>query len=253
MGNRFAGKVALVTGGGAGIGRAVAQDLAAQGAAVVVSGRNREPLEEAVAAIERAGGDAYAVVADISRPEQAAGLVEATLIRYGALHVAVNNAGLRAAGGAVGDFDEAEFAYVLAVNVTGTRLSMRYEIEHMRAAGGGAIVNLSSTIGAHMAVPGLGAYAASKAAINALTRTAALECIRDGVRVNAVSPGPVDTAMSLLPGETAMARDERLKTQIPIGRVATTAEVSAAVLWLASDEAGYVVGHDLVLDGGASL
>jgi NAD(P)-dependent dehydrogenase (short-subunit alcohol dehydrogenase family) len=141
---------------------------------------------------------------------------------------------------------------VIGTNLTGTWLCMKHEIAHMRAHGGGAIVNMASNIGSHGRIPGMAAYAASKAAVSVLTRTAARDHIADGVRINAVSPGPTDTGMSLRPGETDADRAERLKAAIPLGRVGATAEVAAAVLWLASDEAGFTVGHDLVVDGGAT-
>jgi NAD(P)-dependent dehydrogenase (short-subunit alcohol dehydrogenase family) len=120
------------------------------------------------------------------------------------------------------------------------------------AARAGAIVNIASNIGAHSRREGFGAYAASKAAVSALTRTAAREYIGDRIRINAVSPGPTDTPMSLRPGETEADRAARLKTALPIGRVGALEEVTAAVLWLASSEAGFTVGHDLVVDGGAT-
>ncbi len=253
MADRLAGKVALVTGGGSGIGRATARAFAGAGATVVVSGRRLEPLEQTVQLVQQAGGQASAVTADVRDAADVGRLVETAVARHGALHVAFNNAGVLAATGPVAHFDDAEFAAMIAVNLTGLRLSMRYEIAHMRSHGGGVIVNIGSTVGAHMAVPGLGAYAATKAAVNALTRTAALECIQDGVRINAVSPGPVDTPMSLLPGETDADRAERLKMQLPIGRVCTTEEVAAAVLWLSCPEASFVIGQDIVVDGGASV
>lgn len=122
----------------------------------------------------------------------------------------------------------------------------------MRRQGGGVIVNISSTVGPHRTAPGLGAYGATKAAVSALTRSAALEYIGDHIRINAVSPGPVDTPMSRRPGETDADRANRLRSQLPIGRVGTRGEIAATVLWLASAEASFVVGHDLVIDGGAA-
>ncbi len=183
--------------------------------------------------------------ADVAR------LVATTVRRHGGLHIAFNNAGILAAG-AIADMDEAAWDRQLAVNVTGVFLSMKHEIAHMRAHGGGVIVNTASNLGAHLRRPSLGAYAASKAAVSALTRAAALEGIADGIRINAVSPGAIDTPMSLRPGESAAARAERLKSALPIGRVGALDEVASAVLWLASPGAGFAVGHDLVLDGGAS-
>ena len=247
----FTGKVALVTGGGSGIGRATAVAFARDGASVVVAGRNAEPLEQTVKLIRAAGGDASAVTADVSRSDDVARLVAATVERYGGLHVAFNNAGVFEAAPLV-DMEEAAWDRLLAVNLTGVFLCMKYEIAHMRANGGGAIVNTASTFGAHMRVPEAGAYVASKAAVSALTRVAALESIAQGIRINVISPGPIDTPLSILPGETEADRDERLRDTLPIGRVGSLDEVAAAVLWLAAPESGFTVGHDLVVDGGAT-
>ncbi|GAA4629176.1 glucose 1-dehydrogenase [Actinoallomurus vinaceus] len=249
--SRFTGKVALVTGGGSGIGRATALAFAREGATVVVAGRQAEPLDQAVTLIEAEGGRASAVPADVSSSEDVARLVATTVERHGGLHIAFNNAGVLAPG-PLADLDEAAWDHQLAVNLTGVFLCMRHEIAHMRANGGGVIVNTASNIGAHLRIPYLGAYAATKAAVSALTRAAAREYIGEGIRINAISPGPVETSMSLRPGEAEADRAERLKDALPIGRAGTLAEAAAAVLWLASPEAGFTVGHDLVIDGGAS-
>jgi NAD(P)-dependent dehydrogenase (short-subunit alcohol dehydrogenase family) len=246
---RFSGRVALVTGGGSGIGRATALAFAREGATVVVGGRTALPLEETVDLIEREGGRAQAVTADVTRSGDVARLVATAVARNGGLHVAFNNAGVLVAG-PLADLDEAAWDRQLAINLTGVFLCMKHEIAHMRSNGGGAIVNMASSVGAHKRLPGLGAYAASKAAVSALTGAAALECIGLGIRINAVSPGPADSAMSLLPGETEAGRAERLGNVVPAGRVGSLDEVAAAVLWLASPESGFTVGHDLVLDGG---
>ncbi|MEV7096466.1 glucose 1-dehydrogenase [Amycolatopsis sp. NPDC051045] len=249
MGARFAGKVVLVTGGGSGIGRATARAFAAEGATVVVAGRDEQRLASAVGEI---GGDASAVTVDVTDSADVARMVETVVARHGGLDVAFNNAGILGSPAAAADLGEEDFDAVLGTNVTGTWLCLKHEVAHMRAHGGGAIVNMASNIGAHGRLPRMAAYAASKAAVSALTRTAARDHIADGVRINAVSPGATDTDMSRRPGETDADRAARLKDAIPLGRVGATAEVAAAVLWLASDEAAFTVGHDLVVDGGAT-
>ncbi|MGW4523121.1 glucose 1-dehydrogenase [Amycolatopsis sp. NPDC004378] len=249
MGARFTGKVVLVTGGGSGIGKAAARAFAAEGATVVVAGRDEQRLASAVQEI---GGDASAVTVDVTDSADVARMVETVVSRHGGLDVAFNNAGILGSPAPLADLDEDDFGAVLDTNVTGTWLCLKHEVAHMRAHGGGAIVNMASNIGAHGRLPNMAAYAASKAAVSVLTRTAARDHIADGVRINAVSPGATDTEMSLRPGETAADRAARLKDAIPLGRVGATAEVAAAVLWLASDEAAFTVGHDLVVDGGAT-
>lgn len=251
---RFAGAVALVTGAGAGIGRATALALAREGAAAVVAADvDGEAARATAAAIAAAGASAEAAACDVTRESQVAELVSGIAARHGRLDVAVNNAGVAGPVAGTAELDAALWERVLRVDLTGVFLCMKHEIAQMRAQGGGAIVNIASTIGVRMTVPGTAAYAAAKAGVGALTRTAASEYVRDGVRVNAVCPGPVDTAMSLRPGETAAARDARLREALPIGRVATVDEIVAAVLWLAAPESGYAVGHELVVDGGGSI
>ncbi|TDD60232.1 SDR family oxidoreductase [Actinomadura darangshiensis] len=246
----FSDKIVLITGGAGGIGRSTAHAFVREGATVVLAGRDMTTLAEAVK--EVGPGKADHVVADVSDAESAARMVETVVARHGGLHIAVNNAGVLAGFGPVADIDTAAWDDVLRVNLTGVFLSMKHEIAHMRAHGGGAIVNVSSNIGAHGRLAGMAAYAASKAGVSVLTRTAALDHVADGVRVNAVSPGASDTPMSLRPGESRADRAERMRTAAPSGRVADTSEVAESILWLASDAASHVVGHDLVVDGGAT-
>ncbi|HEU5160248.1 MAG TPA: glucose 1-dehydrogenase [Streptosporangiaceae bacterium] len=252
MAERFTGKTVLVTGASGGIGRHTALAFARGGASVVVAGRSIEPLTQTVKLIEADGGRATAIAADVTRSADIAELVAQTAAAYGRLDIAVNNAGALTAAGPVGDIDEGQWSELVAVNLTGVLVCMKHEIAQMRRDGGGAIVNVSSVLGAHLRLAGLGGYIATKAAVSALTRNAARDHIREGIRINAVSPGPADTSMSYRPGESRADRDARVRDQLPAGRVATLDEIAAAIVYLASPEAAFVVGTDLVIDGGAA-
>ncbi|MFD7380396.1 SDR family NAD(P)-dependent oxidoreductase [Streptomyces anulatus] len=253
MSARFTGKAVLVTGAGSGIGRAVARAFAAEGASVVAAGRTAASLDETVALIEKEGGSAVAITADVTRSEDVRALVRRTVEHFGSLDVAVNNAGVFRGGAPVADLPEEDWRTLLDINVTGVFLALRAEIARMREQPtGGAIVNIASNLGAHSRIPGVAGYLTSKAAVSALTRAAALDHIADGIRINAVSPGATATTMSLLPGETEAGRAARMKDASPLGRVSSTAEVAAAVLYLASPDAASLVGGDLVIDGGAA-
>ncbi|MFD4240963.1 SDR family NAD(P)-dependent oxidoreductase [Streptomyces sp. NPDC058525] len=250
--NRFTGKTVLVTGAGSGLGRAIALAFAAEGASVVVAGRTAASLDETVGLIEAAHGTAAAVTADVTDAGQLQNLVLESVNRFGTLDIAVNNAGILRGTVPVDEVSEEDWDAVLRTNVTGVWLAMKHEIAHMKANGGGTIVNISSNLGAHQRIPNAAAYITSKAAVTALTRAAALDHIHQGIRINAVSPGASAAPMSLQPGESEAGRAERVKGENPLGRVAEAEEVAAAVLYIASPAAGSVVGTDLVIDSGSS-
>lgn len=243
----FSDKTALITGAGSGIGQAIAIAFARSGARVVLAGRRLRELEETERLIREEGGDALAISTDVTAEDSIRNLID----RAKPLHIAVNAAGILI-GGSVDEMEADAFARVIDVNVTGIWLSMKHEIRAMKAAGGGVIINIGSNIGARLVRPTMGAYAASKAAVSSLTRTAALEAIPYGIRINCLCPGPVDTPLSIRPGEDRAARDARVAATNPSKRVATTDEIASAALWLASADAAYIVGQNIIIDGGAS-
>lgn len=248
----FEDRTVLVTGGGSGIGRATALAFAREGARVAVAGRTASTLEETVALVEAEGGQGAALTADVTRGRDVEALVAATAARFGGLDIAVNNVGVSPVRVPVADLSEEDWRWVVDTNLTGVWLSMKYEIARMRQQGGGVIVNVASNIGAHRRAAGATAYAATKAAVSALSRGAALDHAADGIRINAVSPGPVDTPMSSRPGESAEDKAARLRGALPLGRAAAPEEIAAAVLHLASPAAAFTLGTDLVVDGGAT-
>ena len=247
--SEFEGKVAVVTGGGSGIGEAVAKELAAAGASVVVTDIKLESAERVVAEITEAGGTATAVQANSAVAADNERMVQHAVETYGALHLAVNNAGIGAAPQPIGEYDVDAWDRVRAVDLDGVFYGLRYEIPAMLQAGGGAIVNMASVLGS-VGIAQNAAYVASKHALVGLTKVAALEYTAQGVRTNAVGPGFIDTPLvraSLSP-EALTA----LEAEHAAGRLGTDAEVAALVLFLLSDKASFISGSYHLVDGGYS-
>lgn len=248
----FTGKVALVTGAGAGMGLATARAFAAAGAAVVLADVKAAAVQTAADELVAAGHQAIGVACDVSDDAQVAAMVDRTVAAFGRLDAAFNNAGVMAAIAPTADSTRAEWERVIGINLRGVWSCMKHELPQMVQQGGGAIVNCSS-VGGFTGNPSIGSYIAAKHGVIGLTRTAALEYVTQGIRVNAVCPGAIDTqiARDVVGGnEEAYAEMAR---GIPIGRIGRPEEIAAAVLWLCSPGASYVVGHALVVDGGGTV
>ena len=243
----LAGRTALVVGASRGIGAAVARGFAGAGAPVVVAARDGDALDRLVDELSAAGARTLTVSTDVTDPGAVANLVEQTLSAFGRLDIACNNA----AGGGSPPTPLAEvpieaFDSAFAVNLRGTFVAMKYEIPAMLTTGGGAIVNMSSTAGLH-AVGGLAAYVSTKHAVEGLTKVAALDYARHGIRVNALAPGPILTDALTNAGPAAQAA---AAAAMPLQRIGQPEEVAAAAVWLCSERAAFITGTTLVVDGG---
>jgi NAD(P)-dependent dehydrogenase (short-subunit alcohol dehydrogenase family) len=248
----FAGKCVLVTGAASGIGRATALAFGRAEAAVVVADVAVDAGEATAAAIVAAGGTAKFVRCDVTHAADVEAAVATAVARYGRLDCAFNNAGIEEEHKRLADSDEAMFDRMMAVNVKGVWLCMKHELRQMKAQGGGAIVNTASVAGL-VGAPMHAIYAGTKHAVVGLTRSAAAEYGKSGIRVNAVCPAVIRTPML----ERAVERDPRREDALvkihPIGRIGEVDEVAAAVLWLCSDAASFVTGHALAVDGGMTI
>ena len=242
-------KVALITGAGSGIGRAAAQIFAREGAKVAATDVNRASAEETVGMIREAGGEALGLQADVSEAAEVEAMVDAVVERYGRLDCAFNNAGIEGVLASTADYTEADWAPVIAVNLTGVWLCMKYEIPRLLETGGGAIVNTSSAAGL-LGAPRMPAYVASKHGVIGLTKTAALEYAKSGVRVNSVCPGVIDTSMVGRLKERRPRMFEKIVRGEPIGRIGQPEEIAETAVWLCSDAASFVTGHAMSVDGG---
>ncbi|AGJ58798.1 SDR family oxidoreductase [[Kitasatospora] papulosa] len=244
----FAGKVALVTGGASGIGLALSRRLAASGAAVVVADHNEESARKAAAELEATGARAAAVALDVTDPASVEAGVRFVVDTFGGLHLAVNNAGIGGPSLPTGEYGIEDWNRVVATNLSGVFYSMRYELPAILAAGGGAVVNISSILGTN-GFAGSPAYAAAKHGVVGLTKSAALEYAAQNVRINAVGPGFIDTP--LLRDTDGPARDHLVSLH-PAGRLGTSEEVAELTAFLLSDRASFIHGSYHLVDGGYS-
>jgi len=239
-------KVAIVTGGNSGIGRATAVALAKEGVKVVIAARREKEGEETVRLVKDAGSDGVFVKTDVTNEDDIKALVDRTIQVYGKLDYALNNAGFDEAQTTLVEETSNHFDQIMNVNVKGVWLCMKYEIPEMIKNGAGAIVNMSSVAGL-IGIPQIPIYVASKHAVLGLTKSAAIGYAKSGIRINAVAPGVVKTDMISSIDKQFM---ETLKSMHPIGRIADPEEIAEAVVWLLSDKASFVVGHTLSVDGG---
>src|SRR4030095_2404288 len=248
----FTGKVALVTGAAAGMGLATARAFAEAGAAIVLADVSEEAVRAEAQKLAGAGHRALAIRCDVSDDAEVAGMVERTVAEFGRLDAAFNNAGVMAGITPVADSTRDEWDRVIGINLRGVWSCMKHELRQMERQGNGAIVN-NASVGALTGNPGIASYIASKHGVIGLTRTAALEYIKRGIRVNAVNPGLIDTQIA----RDVVAGDEKaygeLAKNVPIGRVGRPEEIASVVLWLCSPGASDVVGHALTVDGGMTV
>lgn len=248
----FSGKVALVTGAAAGMGLATAWAFAEAGAAVVLADVKEEAVKAEAEKLIAAGYKALALRCDVSDDAQVAAMVERTVAEFGRLDAAFNNAGVMAKIAPTAESSREDWDRVIGINLQGVWSCMKYELQQMQKQGSGAIVN-NASVGALTGNPGIGSYIATKHGVVGLTRTAALEYVKQGIRVNAVNPGLIDTQIARDVVNGDVEAYAKMENGVPIGRAGRPEEIAAAVLWLCSPGASYVVGHALTVDGGLTV
>jgi NAD(P)-dependent dehydrogenase (short-subunit alcohol dehydrogenase family) len=247
----FAGKTALVFGGTAGIGRSAALAFASAGANVFISGLGAAEGREVEAEARSKGAEAVFMEADVTRESEVQAVVSRAAERFGRIHAAVNNAGIEGRFGPVQDLTESDFDRIISVNLKGIWLGLKYEIPHMLAHGGGAIVNTSSSAGV-TGIANVAVYTASKHGVVGLTKATALELAQSKIRVNAIAPGPVNTGLlkRMVGGHIDLSV---IADHVPMRRISEPEESAQAILWLCSDAASFITGHTLVVDGGLTV
>lgn len=242
---------ALIVGASSGLGKRIAIDYSQNGYHVHLVGRNESALNEILLNIQSSGGTGSVICADIRNSQEVANAIQTILAITPTLDVAINCAGVVRTG-AIDEMSDDDFELMLQTNLTGIWHCMKHELKQMKQQKSGTIINISANIGMHTIRPMMSGYGASKAALTVLTQTAALEVLPFNVKVHAISPGPLDTALSYRPGEDQAARDSRIASTNPSKRVGNLVEVSSVCLWLSTCPS-YLVGQDIIIDGGASL
>jgi len=246
---KLANKVALITGAGSGMGKAAALIFASEGAKVAAADISEEQVKETAAEITKKGGQAIAIRADVSKSEDVKRMVDETVAKFGALNIVYNNAGIEGESNFVSNMTEEQFDRVIAINLRGVFLGMKYALPHLIKAGGGSIINQASIAGL-VAVRGGAAYSASKAGVIALTRVAALEYGRYNIRVNSICPGAIETPMAQRIRKGAPPNPKAIQRISVLGRMAEPEEIAKVALFLASDDASFATGAPFIIDGG---